>query len=354
MRYKSIFLTVALCLTCILYPLQSDAIITNVRDYMPDRYWIADANNYFTTDIVAYIDGMAVPSYNIGGNTVVVSEDLVPYGFNVIWNSEDRTISVFTLALPEAKPNYVPQKPEGIGVAIGPVYQTDIIAYVNDRKTISYNIGGRTAIVLEDMSGRSPDIPSGFFAIDQNIHYEQGRYSDSCMRAEWDSIARAISLYCLRPGGEIETNLGSARIYGEQITSTSYLSRDAFIEGVEYPENNLMQVLEVREEQNPLNEFWYYDIEDLLSRLGVKYTYHDGIIDIDSSSLGNNIFQGSMYHVGMKESTQNLLPLDISIALDGKVKVTPNNTAVAYEYRGKVMVYTDLLNQATGKNLFQH
>lgn len=34
----------------------------------------AVAGSFYTTDIVAYIDGMAVPSYNIGGKTAVIAE----------------------------------------------------------------------------------------------------------------------------------------------------------------------------------------------------------------------------------------------------------------------------------------
>lgn len=41
------------------------------------------------TDIVAYIDGYAIRSYNINWNTYIVVEDLAAYGFDVTWIPED-------------------------------------------------------------------------------------------------------------------------------------------------------------------------------------------------------------------------------------------------------------------------
>ncbi|MBQ7097398.1 MAG: hypothetical protein IJN96_04905, partial [Clostridia bacterium] len=37
------------------------------------------------------------------------------------------------------------------GDIAGKIYSTDIIAYVNDKPIESYNIGGKTAIIMEDL-----------------------------------------------------------------------------------------------------------------------------------------------------------------------------------------------------------
>lgn len=38
------------------------------------------------------------------------------------------------------------------GDVAGYIYSTDILAYVNDRPIESYNIGGKTAIIMEDLA----------------------------------------------------------------------------------------------------------------------------------------------------------------------------------------------------------
>ena len=41
------------------------------------------------TDIVAYINGVPIHSYNIEGYTYVVAEELADYGFHVTWDDQD-------------------------------------------------------------------------------------------------------------------------------------------------------------------------------------------------------------------------------------------------------------------------
>lgn len=53
-----------------------------------------------STDITAYIDGYAIPSYNVDGHLGVVAEDLRSYGFSVLWNAEDCTLRVTRMERP--------------------------------------------------------------------------------------------------------------------------------------------------------------------------------------------------------------------------------------------------------------
>ena len=48
------------------------------------------------TDIVCYIDGHPIRSYNIGGNTWIVAEDLLSYGFEVTWLGDERRLVIGT------------------------------------------------------------------------------------------------------------------------------------------------------------------------------------------------------------------------------------------------------------------
>ena len=52
------------------------------------------------TDITAQINGHPLRSYNVNGSTAVVAEDLRGYGFQVLWDAEDRTLSVVPGKIP--------------------------------------------------------------------------------------------------------------------------------------------------------------------------------------------------------------------------------------------------------------
>ena len=97
----------------------------------------------YSTDIVAYIDDMPIPSYNIGGETVVSENYLPEYGFNVKWEADDRELKINFGDKPEKAPAYTVTKGKP-GKTLGNVYATDIRAYVRNIHINSYNIGGET------------------------------------------------------------------------------------------------------------------------------------------------------------------------------------------------------------------
>jgi len=121
------------------------------------------------TDIVAYIDGYPIRSYNIGGNTYVVAEDLVDYGFNVVWDGDARTLTI------KYQREFIPtENPYGdvtisplkgsVGMPAMPYLFTDIVTFIeypnahsNTEQTISvkldsFNVGGRTCIKIDDIA----------------------------------------------------------------------------------------------------------------------------------------------------------------------------------------------------------
>lgn len=70
---------------------------------------------YLETDIKTYVNGKEVPSYNIGGNTVINIEDLRPFG-EVVWVPEIRAIKMWIEDLPQTEYKKLrdintPQKP---------------------------------------------------------------------------------------------------------------------------------------------------------------------------------------------------------------------------------------------------
>lgn len=105
----------------------------------------------YSTDIRAYINGVAVESYNIGGKTAVVIEDVLnPNANQCIYDDYSRCLKFFSL-----NPNYLveekTQNKAKPGKVIGNIYETDIKTYIYDVTVPSYNIGGKTAVAIEDL-----------------------------------------------------------------------------------------------------------------------------------------------------------------------------------------------------------
>lgn len=105
------------------------------------------------TDIVAYINDLPIPSYNINGYTAIVAEDLEQYGFFVQYDNATRSLNVDYFE--NNKPitaNYQPeQNTKPIGSFAAYVYATDIVTYVAGEKVPSYNIDGRTLILMDEL-----------------------------------------------------------------------------------------------------------------------------------------------------------------------------------------------------------
>ncbi len=72
-------------------------------------------DSVYSTDIIANIDGMPIKSYNIGGRTVIVAEELSDYGFDVVWKPESREIVLNIGQKPNIFPNYTNQNTDDIG-----------------------------------------------------------------------------------------------------------------------------------------------------------------------------------------------------------------------------------------------
>lgn len=189
MKIKGLFLIAFLSLLCCI---NSHAQVGDV------------VGNIYTTDIAADIDGMPIKSYNIGGKTAVVLEDLREYGFFVEWNPYERTLAVKTEYKPWNIPTYshIKQTP---GEVIGNIYETDIKATINGIEVLSYNLGGKTAVAIEDMV----DLPGERYSYDGNAHQGMDKpYSDTGMYYVWNQKDRTISLCTLRPGMTVKTDCG--------------------------------------------------------------------------------------------------------------------------------------------------
>ena len=90
----------------------------------------------------------------------MVAEDLRGYGFQVLWDAEDRTLSVERAAdstgcpaLPASWPDYTPPAlTQPVGTRAQPILSTDIDTYVAGQYVRSCNIGGETLICFSDLA----------------------------------------------------------------------------------------------------------------------------------------------------------------------------------------------------------
>ena len=129
------------------------------------------AGKIYSTDIKAYINGVEVPSYNIGGRTVVIIEDITD-GYE--YSEQLRTLVCWGItpdSLITGTNSYM-QKPGNI---VGNIYETDIKTYINGKDVMCYSLNGKMAVAIEDLGG------------DKIFSDIGGRYF-------WDENARTISL----------------------------------------------------------------------------------------------------------------------------------------------------------------
>ena len=105
-----------------------------------------------STDIRAYVNGAEIPSLNVDGYTAVAAEDLREYGFDVAWVPQERKIVIRYAGKKEPYPLPVQTTAQPPGTKLADALYTDITAYYGDQEIPSINIGGRTAIKLNDLS----------------------------------------------------------------------------------------------------------------------------------------------------------------------------------------------------------
>ena len=101
----------------------------------------------YSTDIKACINGIWVESYNIGGKTVVIAEDITT---QFKYSDELRT-----LIIDDFNPDYLiggeNSGGQKTGKVIGNIYETDIKTYFRGKELTAYSLNGKMAIVVEEL-----------------------------------------------------------------------------------------------------------------------------------------------------------------------------------------------------------
>lgn len=111
------------------------------------------AGHIYATKITAQINGHTLRSYNIGGKTAVVVEDLEDYGFTVTWNETERTLWVERSMAAQVTGDYHPERAaQTVGAVQGNIYTTDIKTYVQGMEVESFALDGETAIAMDQLT----------------------------------------------------------------------------------------------------------------------------------------------------------------------------------------------------------
>lgn len=106
----------------------------------------------YNTDIVAYINHYAIPSYAVNGQSVIVAEDLMNFGFDVIWDNNTRSLNI-KRNMSKTSVNEMNFAKEGYtGTFFADILETDISVFANGEKITSYAINGYTVIPVEELT----------------------------------------------------------------------------------------------------------------------------------------------------------------------------------------------------------
>ena len=230
------------------------------------------AGDIYSTDIKTYFFDNEINSYNIGGQTVIVAEDLALFGgISVEWNSADRKLIVTDdfryhhSDNPQATDhaNLPVSYPDGYFDRSKPkhIYTTDIVTeYSIDGSTAklaSYNIGGYTCIVVEDLMARGYSVTWDGDARELRVNHD---YSDRVIETD---IGRALSDGKLDPSAVWSATSGKMtfRVEGEPHELKAFTYKPA---------------------KMTLGHT-YMKLTDFCGLTGTKYEFKDNILTIDTS-----------------------------------------------------------------------
>ncbi len=101
----------------------------------------------YSTDIQACINGVWVDSYNIGGLTAVIVEDITN---QYRYYDDFRTLIIDDFA-PERLVSGTNQSSQTPGKVVGNLYESDIKTYFRGKGLSSFSLNGKTAVIIEEL-----------------------------------------------------------------------------------------------------------------------------------------------------------------------------------------------------------
>lgn len=215
----------------------------------------------YSTDILAYVNDVPVVGYNIGGRTAVIVEDMskIP-GISYSYNDEERLLTVSAAWYKNYISTYAPEIERGKpGKTMGTVYETDIKVILNGSEVRGYNIGGKTAVLIEDIG-----------TVTENPNEDYG-FSKYLCNFNWNAEERIVTLDFV--GGYVVD-------YGTNPMAIS-------IPSICFTAKNNVWIADY----NPLNEFFskVYNSEYTEEYIAEKYVLRPLYFEVD----------GERYEVGL-------------------------------------------------------
>ncbi len=285
----------------------------------------------YSTDIRTYINGVEVPSYNIGGKTVVVVEDILN-GQGAAYYDSCRTLVINSLApdcLVSGTSDYSMQP----GKVIGDIYETDIKTYIFNKELPSYCLDGKTAVEVRALGGSEVFSEIGGKCT-WNEELRQAKlefmYSDfdEYNKILWDTNAANIKIKL-----SDDLSVGNAEFYAEKYSvggNISYEIPEKYGSEAEF-------VVPVTAELNGENIQLGYFLKHK-----AKVFEHNGYITADGTVLFNGyIPEGSKELYEEREEFREVFYLDSALIK----KCAQNVKAVSLSSREQV-IKTFILNYA--------
>ncbi len=301
---------------------------------------VGDAiGNVYATDILAYMDGAPIASYNIGGKTVIKAADLRDYGFEVTFDEEKRKADIVTVLRPDSLPQTAKTVNGNPGDIIGEYLETDIVCYLNGVYQETYNINGSTMLVTEDMGSMEKRTSR-----DGNIHSDIG-YSAACIKTVWNDRERKVELSAIHPGDNITTDMGTYEIAGDRLN----------VIGGYFP---MGYSLYKNPKEEPLitwvdgisHDGLCLEISQLAETAGLAAEFYGDTLslkDISVDTVGKTKLYYEASGAANGSAANVIFPLKTTVLVNGETADVP-----VYEYRGHVLINLEYLNKAFGYNMF--
>lgn len=239
------------------------------------------AGRIYATDIKTCINGVWVDSYNIGGKTVVIVEDITKQ--HQYWD-EVRTLEIYDFN-PErlvSGSNSGNKKP---GTVVGNIYETDIKTYFRGKGLTSYSLDGKMAVVVEELGADNTFSEiGGRYVWNESLrtlNLELMHCYPYTMR--WMMEDKGYNIILTESGGVLEAQPVSAPLTGGHILCEKETPDNSIIpvtykgETIGYRCSFSMLVVEededgiygAKERQTPV-EYYYVDkVEDMIFEAGV-------------------------------------------------------------------------------------
>ena len=109
--------------------------------------------NVLYSDVRAVINGNQIPSFNIAGNTMIIAEDLMRYGFHVTWDGVNSVLSVVSFDPNRpVDPLDIELNVQSPGTVRFNYFATNIRTFVDGVEVDGFNIGGQTIIWFDHLA----------------------------------------------------------------------------------------------------------------------------------------------------------------------------------------------------------